>query len=69
MLARALRSPDYADAMYMAFLDSQLCGEIPVVYKVPVVILEEVRKMKKESLWSLTKGYRRPKSRWSQLNG
>lgn len=55
MLARAMKSPDYADAMYMAFLSEEACtGVIPPAYQSPTVIAKANDKLKKTSIWTLT---------------
>lgn len=56
MLARAMKSPDYADATYMAFLSPDACrGVRAIVYEFPVVIAKKTKDMKKKSRWSSNK--------------
>ena len=70
MLDRAMKSPDYADAMYMAFLDSQLCtGIVPLVYTPPLQVLNVNKDFKKVPRWSMLKNRPSRRSRWRSANG
>jgi len=53
MLARAMKSPDYADATYMAFLSPDACRGIRVViYEFPGNVIRNTGDMTKKSVWS-----------------
>ena len=55
MLARALKSPDYFDAMWMAFLSEQACtGIVPPAYQSPLVIKKVNEGLKKTPIWAVT---------------
>ena len=55
MLARALKSPDYFDATWMAFLSEQACTSIvPPAYQSPVAIQKVNEGLKKRPLWAIT---------------
>jgi len=76
MLARAMKSPDYADALMYSFIDSNLCwGVAPIVYNISdnfVGIFQEANKaLEKQSFFSGYGMMRAPKrkTRWSVLNG
>ena len=50
MLARAMKSPDYFDATWMAFIDEEACGGVrAVIYEFPV---KDTKSMTKKSVWS-----------------
>jgi len=71
MLQRAMRSPDYADAMYMAFLNPDYClGEAPPVFSFVSAITRINNELVKSggSLWTqMNRGPAR--NRWSGLHG
>lgn len=71
MLQRAMRSPDYADAMYMAFLNPDYClGELPSVFTFTRHITAVNNDLTKSqgSLWNKTTRFKRG-NRWSGLYG
>lgn len=71
MLQRAMRSPDYADAMYMAFLNPDYCmGEITPVFTFTrdVADINDGLKKANGSLWTVP-GPSLHKNRWSGLHG
>ena len=76
MLARAMKSPDYFDAMWMAFLSEQACtGIVPPAYQSPMVIKEVNEGLKKEPIWAIISPGGRQESRrfgaqrWGGLYG
>ncbi len=76
MLARAMKSPDYADALMYAFLDSNLClGISPAVYNISPEVLKNFssanKGLKKSSMWgelAMSRNRSKP-SRWSTMYG
>lgn len=76
MLARSMKSPDYADAMYMAFLSDEACtGVVPPAYQSPTVIAKANEGLKKDPIWAVTDpDMRRTRGRfgaerWGGLHG
>ncbi len=76
MLARAMKSPDYFDATWMAFLSEQACtGIIPSAYQSPLVIKKVNEGLKKDPLWAIVDpdARRMPNrfgaERWGGLHG
>jgi len=71
MLARSMKSPDYADAMYMAFLNSDLCAYERIFnYIVPVAVLEANKAFKKAPIWAMERPHASGRgSRWSRMDG
>jgi len=54
MLARAMKSPDYADATMYAFLNSDACrGVRAIVYEFPGNVIKNTKDMTKKSIWNL----------------
>lgn len=70
MMKRIGRSPDYADAMVYAFLDSDICIDIYRNMTIPLHITSMNDGLKKTSIWltSDRKVVDRSYSRWEQLH-
>ena len=70
MLARSMKSPDYADAMYEAFLSPEACTGVKVVVFVPLRedLMKADKDFKKTPIWQIDRSERRygrePGSRW-----
>ena len=71
MLARSMKSPDYFDAGWMAFLDSDLCSYERIFnYIAPTQVLEVNKHFKRIPIWSMPRnGGTKRKSRWSRMDG
>ena len=71
MLARSMKSPDYFDAGWMAFLDSDLCSYERIFnYIAPTQVLEVNKHFKRVPIWGMPRnGGTKRKSRWSRMDG
>ena len=70
MMKRIGRSPDYADALVYAFLDSSICVDSLRNFAIPLHLTSMNDNLKKTSIW-LTSGKQnasRSYSKWEQLN-
>ncbi len=70
MMSRIGRSPDYADALSYAFLDSSICIDSYRTFVIPLHITSMNDDLKKKNIWAASNNLsiERSYSRWEQLH-